>query len=398
MATETEASSNFAFLNGLIRSLQMAPENKSKQVQCMQELGALLLSLGLHIRAFGSAANGFQTYASDLDVTCFRQRENKEERARAIEELKQTLLPLLHQHPKIDIIEEIWTARIPILKLRFAGALELDLSCYNTEPLPNTQLLKAYATLHQVVRDLVVLVKLWAKTEGVCGPKQGHLSSYALTLMALYFMQVDSTVQLPCFDTSLFTGDMQIPEDTRIEWNYPQSHYDLLCRFFCFYSLVYSWGCEVTSVRMGQRQTTLSYPSLNGTSYGRLHIEDPFLQHRNLNCVLGVEQERMLYEKICEAGQEVQAGKLPAGLLQAHADLTQQHSSASSSNMAYASVGGVADGLGEPLKRKESGESTIDGALITGKANNGTPMACGVQMQSAYTAYTPIAADRKSVV
>eukprot|EP00443_Scrippsiella_acuminata_P026582 CAMPEP_0115338080 /NCGR_PEP_ID=MMETSP0270-20121206/89876_1 /TAXON_ID=71861 /ORGANISM="Scrippsiella trochoidea, Strain CCMP3099" /LENGTH=69 /DNA_ID=CAMNT_0002759351 /DNA_START=12 /DNA_END=217 /DNA_ORIENTATION=- len=66
-----------------------------------------------------------------------------------------------------EVVEDVRAARVPILRLIFDRSLDVDLSFQNVEPLPNTQLLRAYAALDPCVRDLVILVKLWAKSAGV---------------------------------------------------------------------------------------------------------------------------------------------------------------------------------------------------------------------------------------
>eukprot|EP00959_Pyramimonas_sp_CCMP1952_P470671 9497086-Pyramimonas_sp.AAC.1 len=50
---------------------------------------------------------------------------------------------------------------------------------------------------------------------------------------------------------------------------------------------------KVVSVRLGKRlaATEARFGSLQGRHARRLHIEDPFLLQRNLNCVLGRLQE-----------------------------------------------------------------------------------------------------------
>jgi len=98
-------------------------------------------------------------------------------------------------------------AKVPILRLRFEGCLEVDLSCNNRQPLKNTALLACYANMHPAVSRLGRAVKLWAKTAGVCGAADRNLSSYAFTLMVVYFLQVDSQVKLPCLPTDAFDSD-----------------------------------------------------------------------------------------------------------------------------------------------------------------------------------------------
>ncbi|CAK9009021.1 Terminal uridylyltransferase 7 (TUTase 7) (Zinc finger CCHC domain-containing protein 6) [Durusdinium trenchii] len=167
-------------------------------------LAALRTALGRR-RLDADRSNEF----SDLDATCYELKETQdeeEEQKQPAEILSERLAPLLREHPEFTMAQEVLHARVPILKLCFEGELEVDLSCHNTLPLQNTKLLKAYSSLDERIRDLVITVKLWAKANGVCGASQSHLSSYALTLMAIYFMQdpVDESRNLNCV-----LGEMQ---------------------------------------------------------------------------------------------------------------------------------------------------------------------------------------------
>uniref|UniRef100_A0A7S4PXT0 PAP-associated domain-containing protein n=1 Tax=Alexandrium monilatum TaxID=311494 RepID=A0A7S4PXT0_9DINO len=233
----------------------------------------------------------------------------------ATQELQTRLLPALQRHQRFQVVDQIWTARVPILKVRFDDMLEVDLSCHNTEPFQNTKLLRAYADLSPRVRELGLLVKLWAKGESICGAPQGYLSSYALTLMVVYYMLVDPEVQMPCLSTGHFTQGKAKSAD-RVSWLCPLSTQVLLARFFRFYAAEFQWGVEVVSVRRGQRNAAADpvYEQLRASMSPRLHIEDPFLLCRNLHCVLGMEQECIFYTKLCQGAQAIQSGGLPAGL------------------------------------------------------------------------------------
>ena len=75
----------------------------------------------------------------------------------------------------------------------------------NVLPVFNTRLLKAYADLDPVVVKLVKTVKPWAKRAGVQGAPAGNLSSYALTLMVIYFAQIRGALPV-------LQGDHVIPQ------------------------------------------------------------------------------------------------------------------------------------------------------------------------------------------
>jgi len=188
--------------------------------QCMDELAVAVLRLGQRwcVQPFGGIANGFGISSSDLDVTCYVEGMDASYASVAMHEMRTHLVPLLSENPRFEIVEQIWNARIPILKLRFDAVLDVDLSCHNAEALPNTQLLRAYSDLAPAVHELGLLVKLWARSEGVCGARSGYLSSYSLTLMAIYYLQVDPAVQMPCLPTHIFTGRGLTPQAARVAW------------------------------------------------------------------------------------------------------------------------------------------------------------------------------------
>ncbi|CAK0864298.1 unnamed protein product, partial [Prorocentrum cordatum] len=168
------------------------PADASLLQHCMVELWSVVRWLGPEWRVskFGSAGNHFLTCSSDLDVTVHTvdgQREGIP--ALAAEDLETRILPLLESTERFELREVVANARVPVLKVRFDGVLDVDLTCHNTEAMRNTQLLCAYAELHPVVRDVVLLVKQWAKAAQVCGAHERHLTSYALTLMVVYFLQ-----------------------------------------------------------------------------------------------------------------------------------------------------------------------------------------------------------------
>lgn len=304
----------------LLESVAPTERDINTANSCLMEFVELSKELGPQwkARVFGSVASGFHTRCSDLDIT-FVQTADLNDQVSASDSLAQ-LLPAVQRNPLFEVIEVISGARIPILKCRFDNKLDVDLTFKNTDPFPNTQLLRAYAKLSSTVRELVTLVKLWAKAEGVCGAPGGHLSSYSFTLMMLYFLQVDPLVKMPCFPTNHFVGEGNLPPAANISWQCPLPLPVLLARFFEFYATQYCWGYEVISVRVGQRifASDPVYSQLSASDNSPIpHIEDPFLLNRNLNCVLGWDQNHMLRKKMSSAIGLLQLGSAPFGFLTA---------------------------------------------------------------------------------
>jgi DNA polymerase sigma len=285
---------------------------------CLGELSLALAELGQMWRLgpFGSVKNLFMTRGSDIDVSLYRVDAQGEGNSAAAVQVLQIVMELLSQRPRLEVLRFIATARIPVLTLRFNGLVDVDLSCHNTEPLRNTQLLRAYAEAGPLVRGLALLVKLWSKAANVCGAPKGNLTSYSLTLLALFFLQVHPDFELPCLPTWAFNGSGPTPQQGKVRWRCGASLLDALRKFFEFYARDFDWGNEVVSVRLGRRLSTRAaeFVVLKDRDQMRLHVEDPYLLGRNLNCVLGLQQEIHLQSAVRDADATMRGGDLPHGL------------------------------------------------------------------------------------
>jgi len=295
--------------------------------RCTSELKATIKKLGPEwsMKLFGSSTNGFGTRSSDIDATLFEDcslTDNALDAQPSATVLKERVVPLFEEHPNFSIVEEVLGANIPILKLCFEDRLDVDLSCRNVEALQNTRLLRGYADLGDRVRDLGILVKLWARAANVWGAYRRHLSSYTFTLLAIYFMQVHPDVQLPYLPTMAFSDTAKGDGRDKVAaarslWNCNCSIAELVTRFFAFYHFDFQWGREVVSPRLGRRlwANDKVFEALRGRWTSRLHIEDPYKLERNLHCVLGPEfEESQLRVAFAEAWNSLQMGGIPSGL------------------------------------------------------------------------------------
>lgn len=308
LATALEATVNF---------LDPLPEERQVHAKCIQQLETIVKQVGKEweIQAFGSAMNGFLSRGADLDVSCFKNNNPDQDSQLSVQELKYRILPLLRTQPSFKVTQEIWSARVPIIHLRFLNIIDVDLSCHNPQALQNTHLLRAYAELSPLVRQLVLCVKFWAKGQGVCGAPKGYLSSYSFSLLVIYFLQVDQ--QLPCLPVEEF-GPWGPMRPLHYEWICRTSLSELLFRFFSFYAQAFSWGAEVVSIRVGRRKlgSDPDFLNLPGRQAQRLHVEDPFLP-RNLNCVLSTDKEEHLRTCMQQAFLTINSNAVPQVFLEA---------------------------------------------------------------------------------
>jgi len=307
---------------------ELAPtaDSSARADRCMRSLHLMMEWLGpqWEIQAFGSFANGFGTVLSDIDVTCCNRALGQEDvQKEAASDLRMLILPMLREHGSFSVVEEIFGARVPILKLRFENVLDVDLSCHNRRPLANTGLLRAYSHMDTRIKALGITVKFWAKESGVCDASKSNLSSYSFTLLMIYFLQVHADTQLPILPVDAFEEGGQQESDERVVaamWQCGLSLGELVARFFAFYSCQepngFVWGKEVASIRWGRRSSAkhAMFSELRGRQACRVHIEDPYQLERNLHGVLGEFEEEQLQTAFRDTWLDIRSNKVPAAL------------------------------------------------------------------------------------
>ena len=67
--------------------------------------------------------------------------------------------------------------------------INVDISVHNMLPIFNTQLIRLYGLFDQRFHIMGIYLKYWAKTNGIHGAPDGYLSSYALLIMMIHFLQ-----------------------------------------------------------------------------------------------------------------------------------------------------------------------------------------------------------------
>jgi predicted nucleotidyltransferase len=286
---------------------------EARKLRIIQQMQDTLTETGLWntvvwgIHVFGSAANGFGDVDADIDLTL-------EGSGTAVQSLEVIRLAL--QYGGFEVIELVAKARIPILKLRLEDT-ECDVSYNNTVPLYNTRLLLAYAHLSDGCVNLVQHLKHWAKARGLHSAHQGHLSSYAWTLLGIYYLQVRHGLPgLQCDAKPAFVTvdgrSLNIAFDDHKMYTYenPCADNEVFAGFFRFFTLEFIWGEEVVSVRTGQRRHHGAFPTL-AKRYGpddaevKLFIEDPIECHRDLSTSFWPSHCAMLQKAVHQSHAEL---------------------------------------------------------------------------------------------
>ncbi|XP_029472956.1 terminal uridylyltransferase 7 [Rhinatrema bivittatum] len=172
---------------------------------------------GARLSLFGSSKNGFGFIQSDLDICMTLDGVETAEGLdciKTIEELGRDL----KKHMGLRNILPITTAKVPIVKfLHVRSGLEGDISFYNTLGLHNTRLLAFYGAIDPRVKYLCYTMKVFTKMCDIGDASRGSLSSYAYTLMVLYFLQQRKPSVIPVLQ-EIYEGQKK-PEILVDGWN-----------------------------------------------------------------------------------------------------------------------------------------------------------------------------------
>ena len=135
---------------------------------------------------FGSSASGFGSMTSDMDM-CLVTNNNVH--LKDVKLLYRVKSVLCSAYPLIDV--QVINAKVPILKfVHKTTKIQCDLNINNSDGVRNTHLLKFFTKCDPRFVPLVLALKKWARHHQINDASQGTLSSYALTLMALHYLQV----------------------------------------------------------------------------------------------------------------------------------------------------------------------------------------------------------------
>ncbi|KAK9729517.1 hypothetical protein K7432_000202 [Basidiobolus ranarum] len=250
---------------------------------------------------FGSTANGFGLKNADVDF-CLCTAENSSLTAVAfVEKLGSVLI-----ERGMENVMLLTRTRIPIIKLKDPiSSLNCDIGFNNRLAVYNTRLLRMYAEVDPRVKQIVAVVKHWAKSRQINEPYLGTLSSYAYVLMIIFVLQQRGV--LPClqeiyegekkevmvdgYDAYFFDNITDLPKHWQSQNN--ETLGELLYEFFRYYASDFSYYGSVLSVRTGQvinkeekgwtsEATRESGPSAHVQDRYWVCIEDPFEITHNL--------------------------------------------------------------------------------------------------------------------
>ncbi|CAA0809454.1 Nucleotidyltransferase family protein [Striga hermonthica] len=164
---------------------------------------------GATIEPFGSFVSDLFTKWGDLDISI--ELQNGSYIASPGKKHKQSLLgdvlKALRKKGGIRRLQFIPNARVPILKFETRYNISCDLSINNLSGQMKSKMLFWINEIDGRFRDLVLLVKEWAKAHHINDSKSGSLNSYSISLLVIFHFQTLVPAILPPL-REIYPGNM----------------------------------------------------------------------------------------------------------------------------------------------------------------------------------------------
>ena len=220
-------------------------------------------------------------------------------------------------------------ARVPIVKFHSSQyGYDCDIGVNNLLAIENSRLIRAYMTADTRARQLVFVVKHWAKQRKINDPFRGTLSSYAYVLMTIHYLQQLTPPVLPCLQSygvrgrvERLVGGYDCGWDERLASEWRSANHSplsaLLSGWYMYYAHCYGYSDDVISVRvggvLGKREKEREWAGSGKRDKHLLSIEDPFEVSHDLgrvcdgSALFEIRGEMIRGTKMCMEGKSVQS-------------------------------------------------------------------------------------------
>ncbi|KAF2296109.1 hypothetical protein GH714_036175 [Hevea brasiliensis] len=185
----------------VIKPLQEDWDVRSKIIEELKDVVTSVESLrGATVEPFGSFVSNLFTRWGDLDISIvlsngsYISSTGKKRKQNLLGEL----LRALRQKGKFHRLQFVPSARVPILKFECGPkSISCDISVDNLHGQMKSKFLLWINQIDGRFRDMILLVKEWAKTHNINNSKAGTLNSYSLSLLVIFHFQTCVPAILP---------------------------------------------------------------------------------------------------------------------------------------------------------------------------------------------------------
>jgi len=191
-------------------------------------------------------------------------------------------------------------------------ATPMHLAVNSVTPFHYAALISECGQIDPRAKELILIVRHWARDRGISHSPQGHFSPYTWSLLTIYYLQAGAKIPiLPPFESfksSTLISQSKEPKAWTPADSNQQTTGELLKDFVHFYNSEFKWQTEMASVRTGTRQgPCLSLPlhiielEKGGGSEVGPSIENPFDVSKNMGDSMNMIGFARLKEELTRA-------------------------------------------------------------------------------------------------
>ncbi|XP_047329261.1 protein HESO1 [Impatiens glandulifera] len=192
-------------LMDIIQRINPSNSDWTMRLQVMEDLRAVVRSVenlrGCTVEPYGSFVSNLFTKWGDLDISIelhegsFISNLGKNMKLACLKDLQKALRRKQAGWRRLQLISH---ARVPILKTEaHPSHISCDISINNLSGQMKSKLLYWINEIDGRFRNMVLLVKEWAKRQGINDSKTGTLNSYSLSLLVIFHFQTCVPPLLP---------------------------------------------------------------------------------------------------------------------------------------------------------------------------------------------------------
>ncbi|KAK1298527.1 hypothetical protein QJS10_CPB14g01638 [Acorus calamus] len=310
-------------------------EDQRRRHQVINAFAAVISSVqslrGATVNPFGSFVSNLYTRWGDLDISIDLPHLPHVPLVSASKKRKQDILRAimraLRRNGGIHKLRFVPSARVPLLIFENSyHNISCDISVDNHVGRMKSKILLWISNIDERFRDMILLIKEWAKTHNINDPKSGSFNSYSLCLLVIFHFQMCTPAILPPlkdifgenlvhaltgmdYNPELYlegvcTGNISrfISQNRRINQN---SLSELFVSFFERFSRLDSLSLDYAiSTYTGRWEPLTTKAGWLEKNYAIL-VEDPFEQPDNAARAVSQTQLAMIFEAISETRRKL---------------------------------------------------------------------------------------------
>ncbi len=204
------------------------------------------------LNAYGSTMNNFLIDEGDIDISIVPKIFSIEEFSTCLEEIKKEInLKKLGKCENLQISPRYFLLKV----IDYQSGINIDITVHTMLPFYNTLLIRTYSLIDQRFHIMGIFIKYWVKKNKINGSIDKFLSSYAILILIIHFLQSEIDIKV--------LPNLQKIENKIINYKYSHSGKELVTNIYF----------EKDFEKINNNLKKINYENENNDSVGELILK-----------------------------------------------------------------------------------------------------------------------------